>query len=425
MAESNVSISFGADASGFLDGVARVSAALQTLPAAVGQVGIGVDKSAQGFSAFGAGAANALAKVGAAARAAGASQEEIARASLAAVNGEIFAERAALAEKKSLYDELTKLKVMSAGERLSASQAALNEEYAAEKSLLEKAGQLGDLSLQQRQQILNRMLMLDARYALDSQKIMLQSVGQLVAPTNHVIDAMASSFSSGMTGMALGTRTLNQALSSLAQSAVSQFVHMGVGIVADWGKRQLALAALSAAGESQKTAAAAAGAASRGGIAAGEAAAGQASILGSVLKSITASASETFAGVFGFLAPVMGPAAVGPAAAAQGAVMSVAAFDIGAWSIPQDQLAMVHRNELVMPAAEAGAFRSMLSSATKGGGAAGPTTAAGASVHLNVSALDAASVKNWLGGNSRQIMKAINQAVADGNHLGLRRLAGA
>jgi hypothetical protein len=200
---------------------------------------------------------------------------------------------------------------------------------------------------------------------------------------------------------------------------------MGVGIVADWGKRQLALAALSAAGESQKTAAAAAGAASRGGIAAGEAAAGQASILGSVLKNITASASETFAGVFGFLAPVMGPAAAGPAAAAQGAVASVAAYDIGAWSIPQDQLAMVHRNELVMPAAEAGAFRSMLSGATKGGVAAGPTTGGGASVHLNVSALDVGSVKSWLGGNSRQIMKAINQAVADGNHLGLRRLAGA
>jgi len=38
MADSNVSISFGADASDFLEGVARVSAALQTLPAGVTQV---------------------------------------------------------------------------------------------------------------------------------------------------------------------------------------------------------------------------------------------------------------------------------------------------------------------------------------------------------------------------------------------------
>ena len=151
MANSNVSISFGADASDFLDGVARVSAALQDLAdrCRPGRAQAST-RSSQSFSAFGAGAANALAKIGRAAREAGASQQEVARASLSAINGEIFAERAALAEKKSLYDELTKLKVMSASERLAATQAALDEEYAAERSLLEKELQLGDLSLQQR-----------------------------------------------------------------------------------------------------------------------------------------------------------------------------------------------------------------------------------------------------------------------------------
>jgi len=60
-----------------------------------------------------------------------------------------------------------------------------------------------------------------------------------------------------------------------------------------------------------------------------------------------------------------GPAAAGPAAA-EATVISVgsglvAAADIGMWQSPSDQLAMIHKNELVMPAAEAGAFRSMLS----------------------------------------------------------------
>ena len=222
----------------------------------------------------------------------------------------------------------------------------------------------------------------------------------------------------------MGTKNFRQTLQSVTQSVVSQFVRMGVDVVGDWGKKQLALTALSVAGESQKTAAATAGAAAREGVAAGEAAAGQASILASMLKSVTASASETFAGVFGFLSPVMGPAAAGPAAAAQGAVLSVAAFDIGAWSIPQDQLAMVHRNELVMPAAEAGAFRSLLSQQANGGASGSGAQGGGDThVHLNVNALDAGSVKNWLGNNSRQIMKAMNQAVKNGDHLGLRRLA--
>jgi hypothetical protein len=272
--------------------------------------------------------------------------------------------------------------------------------------------------------VLNKMLMLDARYGQDSQKVMLQSVEQMVAPMNRLIDSMDSSFSSGLTGMIMGTKNFRQALQSVAQSVVSQFVKMGVDVVADWGKKQLALAALSMAGESQKTAAATLGAAAREGVSAGEAAAGQASILASMLKSVTASASETFAGVFGFLAPVMGPAAAGPAAAAQGAVLSVAAFDIGAWSIPQDQLAMVHQNELVMPAAEAGAFRSLLSQQANGaGGGRGGQSGGDTHVHLNVNAVDAGSVKSWLGNNSRQIMKAMNQAVKNGDHLGLRRLA--
>jgi hypothetical protein len=424
MADSNVSISFGADASDFLEGVARVSAALQTLPAGVNQVAQGVDQSSQSFAAFGAGATSVLTKIAQVAREAGASQQDLTRASMMAINGEISVERTALAEKKSLYAELTKLKVMSAGERLAATRAALDAEYASERSLLDKELQIDGLRLQQRQQILNRMLMLDAKYAQDSQKAMLQSVEQIVAPMNRTIDSMSSSLASGLTEMIAGTKNFRQVVQSLALSVESQFVRMGVDVVADWGKKQLALAAVSIAGEGQKTAAAQAGAAARSGVSAGEAAAGQASIFATMLKSITASASESFAGVFGFLAPVMGPAAAGPASAAQGAVMSVAAFDIGAWSIPQSQLAMVHQNELVMPAAEAGAFRSMLSAQANGGGKAAQGGASGGDAHLHVHALDAQSAKSWVSNNSRQITKAMNQAMKNGDHLGLRRLGG-
>lgn len=421
MADSNVSISFGADVSGFLDGVARVSAALQQLPTGINQASAAIDKSQQGFAAFGAGAAAALAKVNDMARASGSSQQEVARASLVAINSEIAAESAALTKKQALYHDLTKLKIMSGAERVAASKTALDAEYAAEHALLQKALQIDNLRAPQRQAVLNRMLQLDQQYAASSQSLMLQSVQQTVAPMNHMIDAMSSSMSSSLAGMVMGTKSLQQAMRAVTTAVVNQFVRMGVEVVADWAKKQLTMAALSVASEGQKTAAASAGAAARSGISAGEAAAGQTSIFSSVLRTITASAAEAFAGVFGFLSPIMGPAAAGPAAAAQGAVLSVAAFDIGAWSIPHDQLAMVHQNELVMPAAEAGAFRSMLSSQT--GGQAAAQASGATQVHLNVSALDASSVKNWLSGNSRQIMRAMDQAVRSGDHLGLRRLA--
>ncbi|MCI4680173.1 hypothetical protein K9U39_10955 [Rhodoblastus acidophilus] len=422
MAQSNVSISFGADASDFLDGVARVSASLQSLPTGVNQVAAGLAKTSQSFSAFGAGAANALAKTGEASREASASQRDAAHASLAEINGEIFAERLAFSEKKSLYDALSRLKIVSADERLAATQRALASEYSAEKALIARELQLGDLSVQQREDIQNRNLALDARYALESQKIMLQSVQQMVGPMGRVVDSMASSFASGLTGMIFHARTLNQAMASVAQSVVSHFIRMGVEVVADWGKRQIALVVLSQTAESQKTAAALSGAAAREGIAGGEATSGLASIIANAIKSITVSAGEAGAGAAAFMAPFIGPGAVAEGAAVKGAVLAMGAYDIGAWQIDQDQIAMVHRNEMVMPAAEAGAFRSMLTNAANGG-AAGAAGGGDTHVHLNVSALDAGSVKSWLSNNSRQIMKALDGAVRNGDHLGLRRLA--
>lgn len=424
MADSRVSISFGADASDFLEGVGRVSAALQALPTGVNQVAQGINRSAQSFSAFGAGATGALKKVAQAARETGASQEQATRASVGAIHGEIFAERATFAERQSLYAELARLRILSGQQRLAATRSALDAEYSAEKSLLEKELRLGGLRLAQRRRVLNRMLALDIEYARDSQRIILQSVQQTVAPINKMVDAISASLSSGWTGMILGTRNFHQVMQSLTRTLVSQFVRMGVEMVANWAKAQIAQVVLSQTAEGQKTAAALAGAAARTGVAGAEAAASLGPQIAAAVRSIVIDAGATFAGVFAFLAPFMGPAAAGPAAASQGAVLAAASFDIGAWSIPQDQLALVHRNELVMPAAEAGAFRSMLSGAAQGHGGAGPGAGGGVQVHLNVSALDAGSVKNWLSNNSRQIAKAMNQAIKDGDHLGLRRLAG-
>ena len=150
-------------------------------------------------------------------------------------------------------------------------------------------------------------------------------------------------------------------------------------------------------------------------------------------STIASDAGKAAAGAYASVAqiPVIGwimaPAA---AAAAFGAVEAFGAFDVGAWSIDKDQLAMVHKSEMIMTPGQSQGLRSVIDTAQnaysgggQGAGAGGGASGGGAHVHLNVSAMDASSVKNWLSGNSRQIMKALNSAVQNGDHLGLRRLA--
>jgi urease gamma subunit len=346
-------------------------------------------------------------------------------AAMKASEDEIQAAQRTLRAREQLYAEGAKIGILSDQQKLAASKSALDEEYNAEKALLQKELTIDGLKLAQKQAINDKLKALDQKYAADSEKLFMQSVENQIQAWDNMVNTISGSFSSGIMGMIRGTETFRQMMLHVAGAITQQFVKLGVDLVANWAKTQIAQVVLSQSAEGQKTAAALAGAAARGGIASGEAMSGIASIIANAIKSITIDSGVAGAGAAAFSAPFIGPAAVAEGAAVKGAVMSMAAFDIGAWQIDQDQVAMVHRNEMVMPAAEAGAFRSMLSGAAQGGGVGAGAAAAGGDthVHLNVSALDAHSVKNWLSNNSGQIMKAMNQAVRNGDHLGLRRLA--
>jgi hypothetical protein len=87
-------------------------------------------------------------------------------------------------------------------------------------------------------------------------------------------------------------------------------------------------------------------------------------------------------------------------------------------------LTLVHHNELIMPAVQAGAFREMLSNESPQGGSPRATVNVNPSTHFHVSAVDSGSVAQWMKSNSSTMMKAIDEAVRHGAHLGTRRLAG-
>jgi len=190
-------------------------------------------------------------------------------------------------------------------------------------------------------------------------------------------------------------------------------------MAADWLAGIAAQTAATQAGEAAKTAAVTAGAAARAGAEAAESAGSNATTINSILKTITASASETFAGIFGFLSPVLGPAAAGPAAAGEATVLSaIPHYDTGAWSLPGDMVAQVHQGEMIIPAGPASTFRNMM----EGNSGVAGTVHVHHAVNFNVQAMDGHSVRQFLKNNSKQILRTVNESVRTGSHLGLSKL---
>ncbi len=220
-----------------------------------------------------------------------------------------------------------------------------------------------------------------------------------------------------MRGLLSGTETWRAAFKRALEDLLIKFI--------EWSETTVAHAAMA---EAMKTAAATTGVAARTGAEEAGAAASLGAQGAAMIRSILSSAAETFAGVFGFLSPLMGPLAAGPAAAAQATVAgmagSVASADIGMWQVPQDMLALVHHNELVMPATEAGAFRSLLNEGGAPGGQGAPAVHIHPTTNVHVSALDSGSVSQWMRSNSSVMLKAVDEAVRHGARLGLRRLGG-
>ena len=261
---------------------------------------------------------------------------------------------------------------------------------------------------------------LAAQSALKRQQIEATYARQVYAAYRSSFDQIASSASTQIGQLIKGQETLRQAVANGLLSIVESFIQARLKAVADWAAGVVAETAATQAGEAAKTSAVVAGNAARTSATESGALASAATTVASIARSIVASAAETFAGIFGFLAPLLGPAAAGPAAAGQATVLAVGAglpsFDSGAWSLPADMVAMVHRGEMIVPAGMAGQIRD----GAGGGGAVNVQHHA----HFNVTAMDARSVGRFFRDNGKTILGAINDGVRKGAHLGFDRLRG-
>jgi hypothetical protein len=431
---NDVTIHFGADTSDLESGIEDVQSALTGLSPELTRLADGIGEAAkksgpasgefaQMARALGDGLVNALKPAASGFSQLGDAAGGAADAAKARIEGEIKAQQQALAIKRTIYDGEAALKHISEDEKLRLVIAATQQEYEAQRALLQKEEQLNDQSVRQKQQAQNKIAALDAAHQRQMLGLAYQAAEEQNKIWQDLSGRISQTLSSTISGLLQHTTTFREATRQVALQVVKYFVDIGAQWIASFATTIAKNVATHVIGEQAMTAATQAGVAERSAAAAAGAVADIAAKAAAVIKSILASSAEAFAGVFGFLAPLLGPAAAGPAAAAQATVAgvaSIASFDIGAWSIPHDQLALVHKNELVMTASQGEAFRNLVNSG--GGQSGGGAIHVAPNVHFNINAMDGASVQSALLANGKAVMRAMSRHIADGAHLGMRGL---
>jgi hypothetical protein len=240
------------------------------------------------------------------------------------------------------------------------------------------------------------------KFQSDKEKLDLQAAQTSQRTWQSLMQPIQRAFDTSITGMILGTTTLQKAVANIAQSILAEFVNLGVKMATNWIASELAMTTATQAGAAARTAADGEGMA-----------AGLAIKAANAIKSIGTDSAQAFSGIFAFLAPIMGPAAAGPAAAGEATVMAAAsgiASAAGGWMVPSDQLAMVHQNEMILPANISQGLQNMISANGGAGAGAGP-------VVVNVSAIDSQDVKRFFQSNGSLLVNAVNKAMRNGSML--------
>ena len=221
-------------------------------------------------------------------------------------------------------------------------------------------------------------------------------------------DGYAASAGSALTSLVFRHQTAYQIMQQYEEKFFNYAADQVLKMVAHW-----------LMGEAQKIAATEMGASVRAAAESSGASVGLIAQSATFLKSIIMSAAETFGGIFGFLAPVMGPAAAGPAASGQGMVLAMEGFAAaGGYDIPAgtNPVVFAHQKEMILPAHLADRVRSMTDPG--GSGAGSPTR--GGTFNMHINATDASSFEKQLGRSNSELNRMIRRSIRDGN-LPLRR----
>lgn len=204
---------------------------------------------------------------------------------------------------------------------------------------------------------------------------------------------MTTTFADGIEKMIGRQMSFSQFMRSIEADMLKNFIHNSVAGVTEFVKNEMIKAQahkVAKESESQDDQDASQEGLSLGGFTA----------LKKIMNDAYQAASGAFNAVVGipYVGPVLAPAAAAAAFAAVAAFGGGIASAAGGWEVPSDQLAMVHKNEMILPAPISDGLRSAI-----GGGSLGGGGGSGVNAHVHVTAIDTQSGMDFI----RQHIKTI------------------
>jgi len=287
---------------------------------------------------------------------------------------------------------------MTAEQEIEISRNLENRKAAIETAALREKLDREKLGTLEYQKLLNQVEIAEAQHQRKISEINHKAAAEQSKTFSSALAGVENSFSKSIEGMIKGTMKLSQAIKNIAGQILSNMISMGVKMVADWLKKQIMMTTITATQEAAKTGITATGETARSGLA-----------VAGATTQVTASAASAAAGAASSQAaiPIVGPALGAAAAIAMLALVLGLGASIGSaaggWDqVPSDQVAQIHKDEMVLPAELAEGVRSNL-----GGGASNKNQAGGGQVLIN--AVDARGVKRLLSDNGGALTSVLTK----------------
>jgi hypothetical protein len=305
---------------------------------------------------------------------------------------------AKFANYKAAVDDQAALGQISATEQVRQEQDLLDLKWSYDQAYYEKKLAAAQNDVRTQQKLIEEQELAYEKYVGDVQALDTKLAAanrkawdDLVAPIERAIDT-------SVTGIILGTTTVQKALANLAQSIIAEFVNsavkgvfgqigslFGAGLLGGGGDQDFS-GGLTGAGEEV----------ARTGIAEGSGVAGLFGSGGGILGSLFKGIGTLFAFDHGGIVPSAR----------------------GGWAVPslgpRGVLAQLHSNEMVLPANISHGLQSLIAAPNLGNSSSG---AAPVVVNFGVSAMDSQDVARFFRSNGSALVAAINNAMRNGSML--------